>query len=147
MNTLSFPSSKLLPQPFHSNLSPILPFRPKRLRITASAARNNGHDWGFGGRSVDEDMIVLRMRIHEMKMAEMNYEPPVHWMEWEKRYYTCYDSDVCEAVGLLQTVLMNTRPSLAIGIVAFVALSVPTSTVFIMFHLIKLAKSICSHIL
>ncbi|XP_058082493.1 uncharacterized protein LOC131230610 [Magnolia sinica] len=147
MNTSFFYSEKLLHQPFLPQLPPIRPSCPKRLRIVASAARKNGHDWGFGGRLVDEDMIVLRKRIHEMKMAEKNNEPPVHWMEWEKRYYTCYDSDVCEAVGLLQTLLMNTRPSLAIGMVAFVGLSVPTSTVMIMFHLIELAKSICSHIL
>ncbi|XP_058082533.1 uncharacterized protein LOC131230651 [Magnolia sinica] len=146
MNTPSFSSYKLLPQPFHPYLPPILPFRPKRLRITASAAPNNGHDWGFGGRSVDEDMIVLRQRIHDMKMAEMNNEPPLHWMEWEKRYYTCYDSDVCEAVGLLQTVLMNTRPSLAIGTMALVALSVPTSTVMIIFYFIEFAKNICFHL-
>ncbi|KAJ4961141.1 hypothetical protein NE237_021051 [Protea cynaroides] len=56
---------------------------------------------------VDENMIVLRKRIHEMKKMEKNQEPPEDWMEWEKKYYRHYNSDVYEAVGLLQTQLMD----------------------------------------
>ncbi|XP_077242325.1 uncharacterized protein LOC143882796 [Tasmannia lanceolata] len=114
-------------------------FRPQ---TGVFAVKSDPYDRNFGGRSVDEDMIVLRKRIHEMKMVERNYEPPHDWMDWEKRYYTCYDSDVCEAVGLLQTLLMNTRPSLAIGMMVLVASSVPISVYMIVSHLIEASKGI-----
>ena len=32
-------------------------------------------------RLVDEDLIVLRKIIHEMKKVERNYEPLEDWME------------------------------------------------------------------
>ena len=51
-------------------------------------------------------------------MMERNYEPPSEWMHWEKQIYTSYDSFICEMMGLLQIQLMNTRPSLALGILA-----------------------------
>ena len=100
----------------------------------------------FGGRLVDESMIVLRKRIHEMNMIERNYEPPSDWMDWEKRYYTSYDSMICEAMGVLQTQLMNTRPSLALGVMALVAMSVPTSTALVLFHLVELSKAVLAGI-
>jgi hypothetical protein len=97
-----------------------------------------GHD--YDGKVVDENMIILRKRIHEMRMEETNYEPPSHWMEWEKRYWANYGSDICEAIGFLQSLLMNARPSFALGVVALVMLSVPTSMVVIIFHLMEMAK-------
>ncbi|KAK7357690.1 hypothetical protein VNO80_16985 [Phaseolus coccineus] len=96
----------------------------------------------FSGRLVDEGMITLRKRIHEMNMIERNYEPPSDWMEWEKRYYTKYDSIICEALGVLQTQLMNTRPGLALGAMALVAISVPASSAVLFFHLVELAKAL-----
>ncbi|KAK9091724.1 hypothetical protein Sjap_024901 [Stephania japonica] len=111
------------------------------VRVLAKA-----YDWDYGGRLVDESMIVLRKRIREMKMVERNYKPPKDWMEWEKQCYTSYDSNVCYAMGLLQTQLMNMRPSLALGMAALVALSVPTSTFFILFHLIGVTNGIFSGI-
>ena len=77
-----------------------------------------------------------------MNMIERNYEPPSDWMDWEKRYYTKYDSIICEAVGVLQTQLMNTRPSLALGAMSLVAISVPTSSAVLFFHLFELAKAV-----
>ncbi|KAG7591732.1 hypothetical protein ISN45_Aa01g007250 [Arabidopsis thaliana x Arabidopsis arenosa] len=59
----------------------------KRRRTTTVCA-----DYYRGGRTVDENMVVLRKRIHEMKMVERNYEPPSHWMQWEKRLYCNYES-------------------------------------------------------
>lgn len=79
-----------------------------------------------------------------MKMAERNYEPPSNWMEWEKQCYTSYDSDVCELLGLLQAFLMNTRPSLAIGVTVLVMLSVPASAILILYHLMEAIRSILS---
>ncbi|XP_043699114.1 uncharacterized protein LOC122649918 [Telopea speciosissima] len=117
--------------------------RSKRYTMTVSAAKR---DDDYDGRSrtgklVDENMVVLRKRIQEMKMVERNEEAPEYWMEWEKRYYTnYYYSDVYEAVGLLQTQLMETRPSVALGMVALVIVSVPTSTFMVALHLMKMAN-------
>lgn len=106
------------------------------------AIRRETHDQNFDGRMVDENLIILRKRIHEMKVIERNYEPPSEWMDWEKRFYANYDSIICDAMGLLQSQLMETRPSLALGIIALIALSLPTSTGVIMFHLMDIIKGI-----
>ncbi|KAF6138895.1 hypothetical protein GIB67_025624 [Kingdonia uniflora] len=58
----------------------------------------------------------------------MSTKPPSNWMQWEKEYHKCYDSDICEAMGFLQAQLKNTRPSLTLGVLGLVALSMPTST-------------------
>ncbi|XP_068642074.1 uncharacterized protein [Aristolochia californica] len=122
-------------------LSRKIRFRPKRYHLTrVSASGNWPKDRGYGGRSVDESLTVLRKRIHEMKIAERNYEPPAEWTEWEKKYYTSYDSDVCKALGLLQTLLMNTRPGVAVAMAVLVALSVPTSISMILFRLVDLTN-------
>ncbi|KAF8390036.1 hypothetical protein HHK36_024557 [Tetracentron sinense] len=148
METTSLCSPLLTPQPF-SGKSPhpktaIQHRRGKSTRVFA--ARKDSYDRNYGGKLVEENMIVLRKRIHEMKMIEMNDEPPSDWMAWEKRYYANYDSDICEAMGLLQSLLMNTRPSLALGMVALITLSVPASTVMVLFNLMEIAKWILSGI-
>ncbi|XP_031260910.1 uncharacterized protein LOC116119103 [Pistacia vera] len=97
-------------------------------------------------RIVDENMIVLRKRIHEMKMVERNYEAPDDWMQWEKRYYTSYDSIICDALGVLQGKLMNTRPSLALGIVVLMILSVPISSAMAFFQILEITKGILAGI-
>ncbi|KAJ8564760.1 hypothetical protein K7X08_001220 [Anisodus acutangulus] len=134
-----------------STSSLLLPsqFSPKRRSSKASstttlAMKREAHDKNYynGSRLVDENLIVLRKRIHEMKMVERNYEPPAEWMNWEKGLYADYDSNICEAMGLLQAKLMDTRPSLVLGMVALIALSVPTSTAVVLFHLLELAKGI-----
>ncbi|WP_248793031.1 hypothetical protein, partial [Escherichia coli] len=79
-------------------------------------------------------------------MEEANYEAPSNWMEWEKKYYANYDSDVCEAVGLLQTQLMNTRPSFVIGTAVLLVLIVTTSTAMVSVQFIEIAKWILSMI-
>lgn len=107
-----------------------------------AAGREEAHDQNYSGRLVDESMIVLRKRIHEMKMVERNYEPPADWMEWEKRYFTSYDSLICEMMGVLQSQLMNTRPSLALGAIALITLSVPTSTAVLFFHLMEMSRMV-----
>ncbi|KAJ4960206.1 hypothetical protein NE237_020116 [Protea cynaroides] len=119
-------------------------FRCNRSTMTVSAARRD--DYGGGNETVDENMIVLRKRIHEMKMMEKNQEAPEDWMEWEKKYYRHYNSDVCEAVGLLQTQLMEMRPGLVFGMAVVVMLSVPTSMSVVALHLMEMAKWILSRI-
>ncbi|KAJ7975795.1 Mediator of RNA polymerase II transcription subunit [Quillaja saponaria] len=121
------------------------PSRKRRrcLAVVRASREANGRDFG-SGRLVDENMIVLRMRLKEMKMKMMNEDPPSDWMEWEKKYFAHYDEDVCEAVGLLQTGLMSVRPSLAIGILALLTLTIPISTGLVLFHAIELTKSVSS---
>lgn len=143
-------------------LSSTLPFNPisgrrklvsenwKRVNITkVLASRREAHDRSHGGGRgglVDENMIVLRKRIHETRMMERNYEPPSDWMEWEKHWYTRYDSVICEAMGFLQSQLMDTRPSLALGMVVLIGLSVPTSMAVIFLHLTELSKGVLAGI-
>lgn len=110
--------------------------KPRRSSLRCAFNSNSG------GGLVDENMIVLRKRIHEMKMQERNYEPPKNWMEWEKKYYTNYESDVCEVVGMLQSILMNTRPCVAIGFMLFILFSLPTSCILILVSLFNVSKSI-----
>ncbi|XP_028779572.1 uncharacterized protein LOC114735952 [Neltuma alba] len=137
MQSISLNSPSFLSVP-DSNSRPSL----YRRKTSVLAWRREAADQNFGGRMVDESMIILRKRIHEMKMIEKNYEPPEDWMDWEKRYYTSYDSMICEALGVLQTQLMNTRPSLALGMIALLAMSVPTSSAFLLYHLVELCKQI-----
>ncbi|KAJ6689598.1 hypothetical protein OIU85_005958 [Salix viminalis] len=129
-------SSSLSHHPLLASSKTKLDYR-KRVcaRISASGRESRDQNY-FSGRIVDENMIVLRKRIHEMKMAERNDEPPSNWMGWEKRYFTSYDSSICEMMGFLQSQLMETRPSLALGFIALISLSVSMSTamMFFQFH-------------
>uniref|UniRef100_A0A6N2LF95 Uncharacterized protein n=1 Tax=Salix viminalis TaxID=40686 RepID=A0A6N2LF95_SALVM len=63
-----------------SSLLPSLPQKPRfgdgkrpSGAVVAASRRENSREWMMG---VDESMVVLRKRIHEMKMVERNYEPP-----------------------------------------------------------------------
>ncbi|KAM7478228.1 hypothetical protein LguiA_026441 [Lonicera macranthoides] len=102
--------------------------------INICARRDKEGRYNYDGKLVDENMIVLRMRIKDMKMSGTSQMPPSDWMEWEKQYIRDYYEDVCDGVGLLQMCLMNTRPCLAMGMVALVALSVPISAWVIIFN-------------
>ncbi|CAA2934669.1 Mediator of RNA polymerase II transcription subunit 18 [Olea europaea subsp. europaea] len=133
--------------PFSGNFMPQKPAlnrREKNCSPVFAVRKDAGHDKGHQrGRLIDENMIVLRMRIHQMKMAEENQAPPLppeNWMEWEKKWYVNYDSDVFEAVGLLQNLLMDSRPSLVLGMVAVMILSGSTSLAFLLFHLVDILK-------
>ncbi|CAI0627123.1 unnamed protein product [Linum tenue] len=117
---------------FHHHHHPLLPAlssSPGRRRrssaVLASLSGGGGRAENEGRRAVDESLVVLRMRIKELKAAERCDHPPSHWMEWEKRYaaHNAYGSDVCDAVGLLQNRLMDSRPSLALGAAVVVLLS------------------------
>ncbi|KAK4423482.1 hypothetical protein Salat_1931000 [Sesamum alatum] len=99
--------------------------------------RREGDNHHYNGGVVDENMIVLRMRIHEMKR---NYEAPMEWTGWEKRVYPNYDSMICDTLMWLQCHLMETRPGVALGMVALVALSVPTSTAVVLIKFLELIK-------
>ncbi|XP_050224826.1 uncharacterized protein LOC126674424 [Mercurialis annua] len=146
-NLFSSSSSSLIYHPFSKTL------RSSRTRVFTVAARSrkahdasysscSGGGGGGGGRLVDVNMIVLRKRIHEMKMVERNYEPPSDWMEWEKQCFTSYDGLICDLVGVLQSQMMNTRPSLVLAMVALVSLSVPFSTAVVFSHFVEVTQMI-----
>ncbi|KAL6573770.1 hypothetical protein OROHE_002229 [Orobanche hederae] len=120
----------------------IKPDSNKIMRTAICATRGEFENQDFSGRRVDESMIVLRMRIHEMKMGENNYEPPREWMDWERRIYTNYDSMICDGMGHLQSYMMETRPSLALGMITLIALSVPISTAVVMSNLLELIRGV-----
>ncbi|KAK4785840.1 hypothetical protein SAY86_002529 [Trapa natans] len=135
----SFPFSASLPKSSSS-----------RRRSTSSprvlALRRGGNhrpDRG-GSRIVDEGMVVLRMRIREMKQMEKSYEAPIEWMGWERSHYEQYNSLVCEIVGLLQNQLMNTRPGLVIGALALILFSVASSSATLLIHAAGIAQWISS---
>ncbi|KAI3733873.1 hypothetical protein L6452_13331 [Arctium lappa] len=115
-------------------------FRPTRLSVFAA----KGDAMGGRNRMVDENMIVLRKRIHEMKMEERSYEPPSEWMDWEKKYYVSYNAFICESMRVLQSGLMNTRPSLAIGIMVLIALSLPVSSFVVVSNAMEIGKGVLS---
>ncbi|RDX82319.1 hypothetical protein CR513_36907, partial [Mucuna pruriens] len=106
------------------------------------ASKRDSFGQHYDGKLVDENMILLRMRIREIEVVEMKGKGPSDWTEWEKKYFGNYGSDVCEAVGLLQRMLMNTRPCYAVGMVALVTLTTSMSMLQLVFHLVQLAKGI-----
>ncbi|CAO2825360.1 unnamed protein product [Amaranthus hypochondriacus] len=114
-----------------------------RVNFTSAALRrSNSYGSQSEGRIVDENMLVLRKRIHEMKMVERNYEPPKEWMEWEKQIYTQYDEYIVMVLGLIQAQLMETRPSVALGALALLTLCVPTSLIFLANHIAQTTNTI-----
>ncbi|KAG2696892.1 hypothetical protein I3760_07G081400 [Carya illinoinensis] len=120
------------------------PRHKRRINLSTVAASGGTSGRDHWGKLVDENMIVLRLRIREMKISETNYEPPLNWMEWEKQYFFRYNEDISEALGLLQNFLMNTRPGLAFGMVTLVFCSVLISSGVAFIHAIEIAKRILS---
>ncbi|KAG6500366.1 uncharacterized protein LOC121994192 [Zingiber officinale] len=120
-----------------------------RARRFAVCARKN-HDDGkrsdgshhYGGRLVDENMVTLRRRIHERRMEENGSdgvnEAPTDWMEWERRYYKRYGSDVSEVVGMVQVLLMNARPGAGLAAMAVVGLSLPAAMALLLLSLLAM---------
>ncbi|OEL19434.1 hypothetical protein BAE44_0019547 [Dichanthelium oligosanthes] len=99
---------------------------------------------GGGGGLVDEGMIVLRRRIHEMRAAERNWEPPEEWAAWEKEWYGTYDADVCHLVSALQAFLMSSRPGVGVGLLAVLLLAVPAFAFALVSHLLEASRAIIS---
>ncbi|CAL0316386.1 unnamed protein product [Lupinus luteus] len=124
----------------HKQLSATTITTSRSYCTSASKGDSYGHD--YDGKLVNENMVILRMRMQEIKMVEMATEAPSNWSEWEKNYCVDYVSDVCEAIGLLQRFFMNTRPSLALGIMVLLMLSMSMSMSQLLFHVAELAKGI-----
>ncbi|KAG8382798.1 hypothetical protein BUALT_Bualt05G0114700 [Buddleja alternifolia] len=129
-----------LPLQFSGNFtSRISKSSPRKRDSYSISARkrdsNNGQDKAKG-KLVDENMIVLRIRIQEMKMKEQqnNYVQD-YWMD-------NYESDIFEGVGLLQILLMNSRPSLVLGMVALLMFSLSTSLAVVLCYLLDFVMGI-----
>ncbi|GLJ32497.1 hypothetical protein SUGI_0653910 [Cryptomeria japonica] len=99
----------------------------RKLAVKACFSHASGRT-GFG----DEDMIVLRCRIHKLRREERNYIPPQDWMKWEKNWYPTYHSDVCSFLVRLQSIFLNSRPGIAIGILGLISFSVPASVLLLL---------------
>ncbi|XP_062107509.1 uncharacterized protein LOC133818573 [Humulus lupulus] len=131
----------------------VLPQRRRLSGVRACASGDaKGRDYG-GSRLVDESMIVLRLRIQEIKQLEIDGDhkadkngPRSEWMEWEKQYFVYYIQDVYEGIALLQNYLMNIRPSLALGFLLLMMCSVPISSGFLLFHVVEITKQILSRL-
>lgn len=104
-------------------------------------------------KSIDDKMIILRMRIKKMKVLEArtsgdkdqgiaSQRPSSDWKDWEKKLFTHYHEDVCQGIELLQSYLMNTRPSVALGTLMLLAMSVPLSSSVVMGNVLKVARGL-----
>eukprot|EP01018_Ginkgo_biloba_P027240 Gb_20326 [translate_table: standard] len=109
----------------------------KKKKVTPNVVKASLADYEFGAGSVhafhggpsivDANITILRKRMNEVKMQERNYKPPEEWREWEKNVYPAYHSSICHAIGLLQSYLMNARPSVAVATLSLMSLSVAAS--------------------
>lgn len=106
----------------------------RRSTLLVAACDKDANDHHFSGRLVDENMAVLRERIHEMKVGVKKYEAPSEWMGWEKQYHERYRLDVCELMGMVQRWLLSSRPCVGLACVAVVALSLPTTVLVTVFY-------------
>ncbi|CAL4977502.1 unnamed protein product [Urochloa decumbens] len=118
-----------------------------RCHRSSSSRRDDAEfSCGGGGRLVDEGMLVLRRRIHEMRAAERGWEPPEEWAAWEKEWYGTYDADVCELLAALQGFLVSSRPGVGVGILAVLALAVPASAFVLVTHLLDASRAVVSNL-
>uniref|UniRef100_A0ACD5VJJ9 Uncharacterized protein n=1 Tax=Avena sativa TaxID=4498 RepID=A0ACD5VJJ9_AVESA len=124
--------------------APALQARKLRVLATCSAFRRDRDN--YGGALVDEGMTVLRRRIREARMAETNYEAPPGWAGWEKRYYTAYVSDVSALAGVLQLMLMGTRPTVAVAVAMLLLGGVPVSAAVALHLLGQAAGTVLQHV-
>ncbi|CAL4951138.1 unnamed protein product [Urochloa decumbens] len=126
--------------------------RPTAVRChRSSSSRGDDAEFSCGGgggsgRLVDEGMLVLRRRIHEMRAAERGWEPPEDWAAWEKEWYGTYDADVCDLLAALQAFLISSRPGVGVGILAVLALAVPASAFVLVSHLLDASRAIVSNL-
>ncbi|GKC89953.1 hypothetical protein Tco_1150602 [Tanacetum coccineum] len=139
------------PSLFHP-LAPVAPFsgtlyQPKLAlfnnhnRMRMMAFKKDGRS----GKMVDENMIVLRERIR--KMEEIEYDGgdnglPNNWMEWEKTYVFSgsYHANVYDVIAFLQRLLMETRPSVALGMVAVLAFGGSATTIMVLQWLLNMVQ-------
>ncbi|KAL7090898.1 hypothetical protein ACP275_12G071000 [Erythranthe tilingii] len=156
MQTTSLQSLHLRPHLFSGNFT--CPKEPlisggRRKRASSSSSPSISvlamkNDANSDHKLVDQNMVVLKMRIQEMRIKEenlgasgLNDEHRRNWLDkWEDEYwpYEEYNSDVFEAVGFLQNLLMNTRPSFVFAVVALLIFSASTSVALVLTYLLSI---------
>uniref|UniRef100_A0A0E0JDG1 Uncharacterized protein n=1 Tax=Oryza punctata TaxID=4537 RepID=A0A0E0JDG1_ORYPU len=142
----ALPSSRRPPQKTTTSVTFCRePAASTRTTVMKSRRRDDADQFSGGG-VVDEGMIELRRRIHEMRAAESGWEPPAEWAAWEKEWYGSYDADVCALVGAVQAFLMSSRPGVGVGIVAAVAVSVPASAFLLLSALLHASHSLLANL-
>lgn len=102
------------------------------------------------GESVDENPVILKIDLKKMKFlleASKNQDDQERILpsssdliEWERKLLNDYQVDVFEVIELLLSSLMSTRPSLALGVLAMMAMSVPFTESVFLENLFKVAK-------
>lgn len=95
------------------------------------------------GESVDDDMIVLRMRIKKLKALEAaaSSESQDSSLVARTKSITNYKEDFCEGAESLQSHLMNARPrALALGMLALLVMSGPLSESGVLGDVWKVAR-------
>ncbi|CAO2160846.1 unnamed protein product [Urochloa humidicola] len=117
-----------------------------RCHRRSSSRRDDAEFSCSGGRLVDEGMLILRRRIHEMRAAERGWEPPEEWAAWEKEWYGTYDADVCGFLAAVQEFLVTSRPGVGVGILAVLALAVPASAFVLVSHLLDASRAVVSNL-
>ncbi|KAL7132356.1 hypothetical protein ABFS83_12G068500 [Erythranthe nasuta] len=151
MQTTSLQSLHLSPRPFSGNFTcPKEPLisggrRKRASSISVLAMKNNANS---DDKLVDQNMVVLKMRIQEMRIKEEslgargpNDEHRRNWLDkWEDEYwpYEDYNSDVFEAIGFLQNLVMSTRPSFVFAVVALLIFSASTYVALVLTYLLSI---------
>lgn len=81
-------------------------------------------------RPVDENMIVLKMRIQEMETKERE-----NHLERGNEWYENYETNVYDFVGIVQMLMMNNRPSLVLGVIVLLLITSSTSLATVLSYL------------
>ncbi|GAB2214594.1 hypothetical protein Droror1_Dr00018949 [Drosera rotundifolia] len=137
-SVMSISSCRALPAlPFSNGSYGSRPLLTTKKMFAMRRDQSNDREFDYNGRLVDENMIVLRMRIREMRMVEEGEQARKNWMRWEKAWYGEYAALVCVVLGMVQSNIMNVRPSVGIGMAALVTLGVPTYAVIMLLQLLS----------
>ncbi|KAF3785308.1 hypothetical protein EJ110_NYTH28266 [Nymphaea thermarum] len=117
------------------------PTRRRRLPRVLTVSCKGSAGGKFSGEDADRRLAALRKRIHEVSMVERKEEAPLNWMEWEKKYYVCYEEDG-ERVRISTIMKRFLRGiasrRLAVGVLGLVALSVPTMVLVVFVFLVEI---------
>lgn len=112
-------------------------------------ARASGSSGAGGSESemVDSNMLVLRRRIHQLRLRERwtangeNHQD--QWMEWEKSCFSSYRPDLSMMLDSLQTQLLDMRPSYLISLVSMLMAFLPAASILFLATLASQIASLC----
>lgn len=102
---------------------------------------------GSESEMVDSNMLVLRRRIHQLRLRERwtangeNHQD--QWMEWEKSCFSSYRPDLSMMLDSLQTQLLDMRPSYLISLVSMLMAFLPAASILFLATLASQIASLC----